>query len=90
MYSLLPEIRDQVEKKLLTYALAARKVVLPKATIERGSIVAGRYYSDKLSNTFLLPIRWNGVTSCTSTDTTITIHSCSSQNNQLAISVTKK
>ena len=90
LYALLPEIRDQVSENLTTTTLISARVPSPKPTIPRGIVVAGRWYSDKTTDTFMLPIRWAGVTSCTSSDSTITINSCQSNNNQLAISLTRK
>lgn len=91
LYPLFPEIRDQVEKNLLQYTLArAPKVILKKPHEERGSVVPWRFYSEKDSDIFLLPIRWEGVSSCTSADTSISINSCSSKNKQVQISLTKK
>ncbi len=91
LYNVLPEIRDQVSENLTKYRLvSARTITPPKPTIDRGIVIAWRYYSDATTDTFELPIRWTGVKSCTTTDTTITINSCSSKNNQLVISLTKK
>ncbi|EKD24860.1 MAG: N-acetylmuramoyl-L-alanine amidase family 2 [uncultured bacterium (gcode 4)] len=90
LYALFPEIRDQVSENLSKIALVVYKkpVIAPK--IERGSIVAGRYYSDTITDTFTLPIRWTGIQSCTTSDDTIAIGSCSSNDNKLSISLTKK
>ena len=90
LYNLLPELRDQVAENLTkTVLVSSRKpVVAPK--IERGTFVAWRYYSDKTTDTFELPIRWTGIKSCTTSDTSITINSCTAANNQLNISLTKK
>ncbi|MCX6824708.1 MAG: N-acetylmuramoyl-L-alanine amidase [candidate division SR1 bacterium] len=91
LYNLLPEIRDQVTEGLTKYTLlSTRKIAPPKSTIPRGTVVDGRYYSDKLTDTFALPIRLAGLKSCTTTDATITINACVSSNNQLNISLTKK
>lgn len=91
LYNLLPEIRSQVNENLVTATLvSARTITKPKITINRWITVNGRYYSDKMTDTFTLPIRWKWVTSCTSTDTTIAIWSCISTNNQLTINLTKK
>ncbi|MCX6824220.1 MAG: peptidoglycan recognition family protein [candidate division SR1 bacterium] len=90
LYALLPELRDQVAENLTKTVLMSSKKVVVTPKIERGVTVDGRYYSDKASDTFTLPIRWTGVKSCTTTDTTISIGSCSSRNNQLNISLTKK
>ena len=91
LYNLLPEIRDQVAEGLTKYTLlSTRKIAPPKSIIPRGTVVDGRYYSDKLTDTFALPIRLAGLKSCTTTDATITINACVSSNNQLNISLTKK
>ncbi len=90
LYTLLPEIRDQVSQKLTTYSLVSSNRGVVKPPVNAWTIVDGRYYSDKTSDTFLLPIRWKGVKSCTTTDTTFAITSCNSSNDQLSISVTKK
>ncbi|MFA6256425.1 MAG: N-acetylmuramoyl-L-alanine amidase [Candidatus Absconditabacterales bacterium] len=91
LYNLLPEIRDQVSKNITTYTGVSTRTIIPsKPPIDRGPVVAGRYYSDKIADTFALPIRWTGVKSCTSSDTTISIGSCSSKNDELYISLTKK
>lgn len=92
LYDLLPELRDQVSKNLSTITLVGARVpvtIIPKV-IDRWTTVAGLYYSDKTTDTFVLPIRWSGVSSCTTTDSTISINSCSSQNNKLIISLTRK
>lgn len=89
LYNVLSEIRNQVSENLTKVTLVStRKPVAP--TIDRGIFVAWRYYSDATSDTFALPIRWQWVTSCTTTDTTITINSCVAKNDQLFISLTKK
>lgn len=91
LYNLLPEIRDQVDKNLVTTTLVNAPIVSqPKPTINRWIPVAGRYYSDWTTDTFTLPIRRTGVTSCTTTDSSIAINSCTSSNNQLIVSLTKK
>jgi len=91
LYALLPEIRDQISKNLTTYTLVSSRVISkPKPTIDRWIIVAWRYYSNATTDTFVLPIRWKWVTSCTTTDTTITINSCVAKNDQLFVSLTKK
>jgi len=91
LYNLLPEIRDQVSENLTTYTLvSSTHKIVPSPSINRWITVDGRYYSDNNTDTFALPIRWTGVKSCTTTDTTITINSCTSKNNQLLISLTKK
>ncbi len=90
LYALLPELRDQVAENLTKVVLVNSKKVVVAPKIERGITVDGRYYSDKTADTFTLPIRWTGIKSCTTTDTTISIGSCSSKNNQLNISLTKK
>jgi hypothetical protein len=82
-------LRDQVAENLTKIRLvSSRKPVAPK--VDRGIIVDGRYYSDKSTDTFTLPIRWTGIKSCTTSDTSITINSCAAVNNQLTISLTKK
>jgi len=89
LYALLPEIRNQVSENLAKTSLP----ILKKPTVakrERGITVDGRYYSNTLADTFTLPIRWTWITSCATTDTTIGIESCSSQNNKLSIALTKK
>lgn len=90
LYNLLPEIRNQVAENLtkITLVSTRKPVTVPK--IERGIRVAWRYYSDKSTDVFQLPIRWNWIKSCTTSDTSITINSCTSTNNQLNISLTKK
>lgn len=91
LYTLLPEIREQVSKNLTTAALVdIRTITQPKITIPRWISVDGRYYSDKTTDTFTLPIRWAWISSCTSTDTTIAIWSCISNNGKLTIALTKK
>lgn len=90
LYSLLPEIREQVSKNLTTAALVSHTINYPKITLPRWISVDGRYYSNKTTDTFTLPIRWTGITSCTSTDTTIDIWSCSSVDDSLSITLTKK
>lgn len=89
LYELLPELRDQVSENLSKVSLASVRVPV-KVTIDRGTIVAWRYYADTATKTFQLPINWPDVTSCSTNDSSITINSCSSQNNQLSISLTKK
>lgn len=64
--------------------------VTNKPSINRGVTVVGWYYSDLMTDTFELPIRWPGVTSCTTKDTSILIDSCASVDNTLVISITKK
>lgn len=90
LYTLLPEIRDQVSKNIAATTLVSTRTSTPKPAINRWVTVAGRYYSDKTTDTFTLPIRWAWVKSCTTTDTAVTINSCISKNNQLIISLTKK
>lgn len=90
LYNLLPELRDQVAENLTKITLVSSRKTVTVPKVERGTIVAWRYYSDKSTDTFTLPIRWTGIKSCTSSDTTITINSCTSVNNQLNISLTKK
>ena len=90
LYNLLPELRDQISQNLTQISLVSSKKPVVVPYIERWTIVDGRYYSDKTSDTFTLPIRWTGVKLCTSNDSTISIWSCSSKNNQLLISLTKK
>jgi len=90
LYTLLPEIRDQVSENLTKapVIISRKSFVAPK--IDRGVTVDGRYYSDWTTHTFTLPIRWIGITSCISDDPTIGVESCVSKNNQLTISLTKK
>ncbi len=91
LYTLLPEIRDQVSENLRTTALVSTRMDASSPTqTNRWATVAGRWYSDKSTDTFSLPIRWEGVKSCTTTDASITINSCRSEDNQLMISLTKK
>lgn len=89
LYNLLPELRDQVSKNLSTLSIAKVRTS-SSSSVNRGTIVAGRYYSDKSTANFLLPIRRSGVTSCTSSDTSISVSSCSSKNNWLSIALNKK
>lgn len=90
LYNLLPELRDQVAENLKKITLVSSKKPVSVPKIDRGIMVDWRYYSDTSTDIFSLPIRWKGVKSCTTSDTTITINSCSSLNNQLNISLTKK
>ncbi len=90
LYNLLPELRDQVSEKLASIKTVSINVPVPKPVVDRWITVAWRYYSDQTSDTFNLPIRREGVTSCTTSDTTITINSCYSRNNELIVSLTKK
>lgn len=91
LYALFPDIRDQVSKNLSAALLiSTRTVTKPATLVQRWISLAWRYYSDSSTSTFILPIRWKGVSSCTTTDSTIVINSCTSQNNQLVISLTKK
>lgn len=89
VYNLLPEIREQVAENLSQITLASTHVAQPKPIIDRGIIVADRYYSDETIKTFTLPIRWNNVSSCTTTDTSIIIRSCSVANGSLFITLEK-
>lgn len=91
LYALLPEIRNQVSQNLTT--TSSSTLVPPTSTktpLSHGTTVAGRYYAPSTTATFTLPIRWDGVDSCTSKDSTIAITSCKSQNNRLVISLTRK
>lgn len=91
LYALLPELREQVSKNLSSVSLVSTPMaVTNKPSINRGVTVVGWYYSDLMTDTFELPIRWPGVTSCTTKDTSILIDSCASVDNTLVISITKK
>lgn len=94
LYDLLPEIREQVTKNLLKYTLVnnltGTKVPTSTSSVNRWTVVDGWYYSSASTDTFLLPIRWTWVKSCTTTDSSIGIVSCSSKNNELHITLTKK
>lgn len=89
LYELLPDIRQQVSKNLITYSLTVyRPPVAP--VINRWVIVDGRYYVEWSSATIALPIRWSSVSSCTTADTGFTINSCRLSNDTLLMSVTRK
>lgn len=90
LYALLPEIRNQVNENLTKISLVGSKKPIVVNKIERGVVVDWWYYSDKTTDTFSLPIRWVWVKSCTTNDASIEIVSCTSQNNQLRISLAKK
>lgn len=89
LYNLLPELRDQVAENL-TKLSPVKARTSSSSSVNRGTIVAGRYYSDKTTATFLLPIRRAGVTSCTSSDTSISVSACSSKTNGLSLTLNKK
>lgn len=89
LYQLLPELRDQVAENLIKLSPVKAKISSP-SSIDRGTIVAGWYYADTTTKTFQLPINRPGVKSCSTNDSTITVNSCVSQNNQLSVSLTKK
>jgi len=59
-------------------------------TAVRGTQVQGLFYSNKTSNTFLLPISITKLKSCEGTDATMTVNSCSVQGDKLKVTVTKK
>lgn len=91
LYALLPDIRSQVSKNLTTTSLVqSPSAPALSSSSKRGVVVAGRYYSPKTSDTFVLPIRWDAVTTCTTTDASIIIDECYSQDYQLHISLTRK
>ncbi len=91
LYNLLPEVREQVSENLSKISLVGNPIVLTsKSTLPKWTVVAWRYYSSKTTDTFILPIRWMWVKSCSSSDASIAVNSCSSKNNQLIISLTKK
>jgi len=97
LYTLLPDIRDKISKNLTVSSLVSSVISSVKKPIVVTSpkkpswpVIAWWYYSDKTTDTFQLPIRWKWVTSCTTTDATISIWSCSSKNNELSITLTKK
>ena len=91
LYALLPEIREQVSKNLSSVSLISTPMTVNvRPSVNRWITVAWRYYSDLTTDTFELPIRWPGVTSCKTSDTTIAINSCSSRAGKLVISLTKK
>lgn len=90
LYNLLPDIRDQVSENLSKIRLVSLPTVTPKKTaIDKWIALADWYYSDATTVTLSLPIRWSGVDSCTSLDTSVIIHSCSSNNGQLIITLEK-
>ena len=57
LYTILPEIRDQVSKNLTKISLVRSPIIITTPSTPQGTIVAGRYYSSKTTDTFLLPIR---------------------------------
>ena len=90
LYNLLPEIRNQVTENVSKTALVNLPVVAQKKpVIDRGIMLSDWYYADTTTTTLSLPVRWAGVTSCTSSDTSILIHSCSSANGKLSITLEK-
>jgi len=90
VYNLLPDIRNQVAENLTKTTLVSLPVVTnKKAPVQRGIVLGDRYYSDTTVQTFLLPIRWTWVSSCTSADTSVIVRSCSSVDGKLALTLEK-
>lgn len=90
VYNLLPDIRSKVSENLTKTTLINLPIVAEKkSSVFRGIVLSDRYYSDSTVQTFLLPIRWEWVTSCASADTSVIVRSCSSVNGQLAIVLEK-
>lgn len=89
LYNLLPEIRDQVTENVSKTALVNLPVAQKKPVVDRGIVLSDWYYVDSTTATLVLPVRWSWVSSCTSSDTSIIVHSCSSSNGKLSITLEK-
>ncbi len=91
LYNLLPDIREKVAENVSQPLLIA----LPSTTsqrkpaVDRGVVLSDWYYANTTTQTFVLPIRWSGVHSCSSIDTSVIVHSCVSHDNQLSITLEK-
>lgn len=90
LYNLLPEIRNQVTENVSKTALVNLPVVAQKKpVVDRGIVLSDWYYVDSTTTTLVLPVRWSWVSSCTSSDTSVIVHSCSSSNGKLSITLEK-
>lgn len=90
LYNLLPEIRDQVAENVSKTNLVNLPVATQKnPVIDRGIMLSDWYYADSTIITLHLPVRWKGVSSCTSIDTSILVRSCISSDDRLSITLEK-
>lgn len=97
LYKLLPDLRLQVKKWMGRIKLTSAVAVTGTTTIDvkanksqnLWTQVSGFYYSTKKSDTFTLPISISKFKTCTWTDDTMTVNSCSSAKWKLTVTLTK-